>query len=256
MEAAGYFVTRTMRALELLAFGPASAPQLAAHLGVHPRTARRLLTRLVEEDYVIRRGPRPTRYQLTLRLPAMTAHAIGHAPLPRVAAPWLDELRQQTGLTAHVLAPSYDAVVCLLHSDGDTTPTRAALRELMPCHCTAPGQILLSYRAGWRESVLSRPLSACSPRTITDPARLRELLQTVAARGYAVEAGEFESDRHALAAPIFDGPDAVAAVCLTAPEPIDAATLAGAVTATAQVISGQLTSPPVRAHPSVAGEGL
>jgi IclR family transcriptional regulator, KDG regulon repressor len=244
VEPGGYFVTRTMRAVELLAFGPASAPQLAAHLNVNPRTARRLLARLVEEEYVIPRGHRPVHYQLSLRLPALTAHAIRHAPLARIAAPLLDELHQQTGLTAHMMAPSYDAVICLLHSDSGPTRTRAALRELVPCHCTAPGQALLSHRTRWRDSVLSKPLSAYSPRTVTDPGRLLEILQTVAMRGYAVEAGEFERDRHALAAPIFDDDDAVAAICVTAHDPINATTIAGTVTDTAHLISDHLTPTP------------
>ena len=40
-----YFVTRTMRALELLAFGPLSVPQLAETMQIHPRTARRIRAR-------------------------------------------------------------------------------------------------------------------------------------------------------------------------------------------------------------------
>jgi DNA-binding IclR family transcriptional regulator len=40
-----------LRALELLALGPRSAPELADGLGVHVRTARRILRRLEGEGY-------------------------------------------------------------------------------------------------------------------------------------------------------------------------------------------------------------
>jgi predicted ArsR family transcriptional regulator len=48
MEA--WHVARTMRVLELLACESLSAPQLAEALGAHPRTARRVLEQLVEEE--------------------------------------------------------------------------------------------------------------------------------------------------------------------------------------------------------------
>jgi len=41
-----WHVTRTLRAMELLALAPRSAPELADGLGVHVRTARRVLKRL------------------------------------------------------------------------------------------------------------------------------------------------------------------------------------------------------------------
>ena len=44
----------TMEAIELLAFQPLSAPQIAAAMRIHPRTARRLLNRLREEGYLSR----------------------------------------------------------------------------------------------------------------------------------------------------------------------------------------------------------
>jgi DNA-binding IclR family transcriptional regulator len=69
-----YFVARTVRALERLAFAPASVPELADYLQIHPRTARRLIQRLRDEDYVIR-PPGARRYQLTPRLLAVAAQA-------------------------------------------------------------------------------------------------------------------------------------------------------------------------------------
>jgi DNA-binding IclR family transcriptional regulator len=69
-----YFVARTVRALERLAFGPVSVPELADYLQVHPRTARRLMLRLRDEDYVTR-PPGARRYHLTPRLLAVAAQA-------------------------------------------------------------------------------------------------------------------------------------------------------------------------------------
>jgi DNA-binding IclR family transcriptional regulator len=68
-----YFVTRTVRALELLAFGPLSAPQLAEAMQVGVATARRMLWRLAEEEYVVQLDEPRRRYALTPRLVASPA---------------------------------------------------------------------------------------------------------------------------------------------------------------------------------------
>jgi predicted ArsR family transcriptional regulator len=52
MAAEAWHVGRTLRVVELLAFAPLSAPQLARALGAHPRTVRRVLARLVEDEYL------------------------------------------------------------------------------------------------------------------------------------------------------------------------------------------------------------
>lgn len=49
-----YAATRTVGVLACLAQGPLSVPQLAERLGSTPRTARRLVTRLVLDGYVER----------------------------------------------------------------------------------------------------------------------------------------------------------------------------------------------------------
>lgn len=72
----GYFVSRTLHALEALATRPLSSTELAEVIGVHPRTARRLLMRLAHEAYAAPLGGRHHRYAATLRLPALGARAL------------------------------------------------------------------------------------------------------------------------------------------------------------------------------------
>lgn len=110
-----YFVTRTMRALELLAFGPLSARELAAALQVHERTARRIFSRLLDEEYVTRLDEPRRRYVLTMRVAALTS-ASG---LVGVAAPIVALLHTETALTAQLVSPSYDCVLCVAqHANG------------------------------------------------------------------------------------------------------------------------------------------
>jgi DNA-binding IclR family transcriptional regulator len=72
----GYFVVRTVGALELLADAPRTTSEIADSLAIHPRTARRMLARLVDEGYVDP-PPRPTfGYTLAPRFARLAARAL------------------------------------------------------------------------------------------------------------------------------------------------------------------------------------
>jgi DNA-binding IclR family transcriptional regulator len=71
-----YCVTRTLRALEALAARPLSSGELAERIGVHQRTARRLLTSLADEDYATPLGGQRNRYAITARVAAVGAQAL------------------------------------------------------------------------------------------------------------------------------------------------------------------------------------
>jgi DNA-binding IclR family transcriptional regulator len=208
-----WYVARTMRALEALAFQPLSAPQVAAALQVNPRTARRMLNRLLEEGYLTRTDDARRLYVPTMRIVALAGQVVEHAELPRLAAPYVARLHEQTGAAAHLAVPSYRSVLCLVHRANGSAPSPPALRELVPCHASATGKVLLSWRDPWRESVLSLPLERRTDRTVTDPAAVRAETKAIRDRGYATEDGELQNGVRAVAAPVFSpGGEAVAAL--------------------------------------------
>jgi DNA-binding IclR family transcriptional regulator len=236
-----WFVTRTMRALEVLAFEPMSAPQLAETLGIHPRTARRLAVRLLEEGYLKRTDDARRLYSPSMRIVALAGQIVQHAELPRVAAPFVERLSARGGGPAHLMIPSYRDALCLVHRANGTGPAHPRLGELVPSHCTAAGKALLGHRAPWRESVLAAPLAAFTDRTITDPARLRQETELARERGYAVEDGEHRAGVRVVAAPVFaPGGEAVAAISVTAGEDESVEELAGVVVATAGELTARL----------------
>jgi DNA-binding IclR family transcriptional regulator len=215
--AESFFVTRTMQALEVLAFQPSSAPQVAGHLRVDPRTARRLLNRLVDEGWLTRSEERTRMYTLSLRLVALAAHFAERAPLARAAQPVVTSLHELTGGTAHLAVPSYRSTLCLVHRAGGPD-ARPQLRELVPAHATAAGKVLLAHREPWRESILELPLEPLTPRTIVDPDRLRDECAAARERGLATDEGEYRLELEGVAAPVYDqAGDVPAAIALTGP---------------------------------------
>ena len=192
-----------MQALEVLSFEPASAPQVAEALQVHPRTARRLLNRLTADGWLQRiDGPRPV-YLPTLRIVALAAQLADRAPVVRFGAAVAAELQARSGNVVHLAVPSYRSALRLLRVSGDDG-SRPQLRDLAPAHAIAGGKLLLAYREPWRESVLERPLEPVTESTVVDPDAVRAEAETTRARGFAVEEGEFRVGVRAIAAPVRD----------------------------------------------------
>jgi DNA-binding IclR family transcriptional regulator len=205
------YVARTMQVLELLAFQPLSAPQVAATLQIHPRTARRVLVRLHDEGYLTRSDDTRRRYTPSMRVVALAGQIAARSPLTSRALPFVARLHDETGADAHLAVPSYLSVLCIVHASG-ACRARVHPRELVPSHCTATGKALLAWRQHWRDSVLSHRLQRHTARTIVDAAALAREADATRARGYALEVGEFQEGVRAVAAPVFVGAEAVAAL--------------------------------------------
>jgi DNA-binding IclR family transcriptional regulator len=236
-----YFASRAMQALEILAFGPAGATQIARELGVHPRTARRLLNRMTMDGWLVRHdGPRAT-YAPTLRILALAAEHAHRLPLLRHAPDAALELHTPTGHTVHLAVPSYRCTLRLLRA-GDGRVRSA--RDLAPAHATAAGKVLLAFRERWRDAVLAAPLLALADGTPCDSGALRVELERARTRGYAIEAGEYRAGHSAVAAPVIADGEVIAALAVSGPGD-RAAVLAhrGAVIAVAQRLSARLADP-------------
>lgn len=192
----------TMQAIELLAFQPLSAPQVAAALDVHPRTARRLLNRLQDDGYVSRTDDSRRLYAPTLRLVALAGQIAARNRLVTLAPPFMSALAERTGARVQLSIPSYGSVLVVLDAEAGGRP-RASGTELVPAHCTAGGKALLAWRQPWRDSVLSAPLRSFTRRTVTDARSLRAEAEVIRQQGFATEHGEFRPHRRAAAAPVF-----------------------------------------------------
>jgi DNA-binding IclR family transcriptional regulator len=189
-----------MDAIELLAFQPLSAPQVAAAMHIHPRTARRLLNRLHADGYLSRSDDSRRLYSPTLRIVALAGQITARHRLVELARAVVAPLSERAGAPAQLSIPSYASVLVLLdaHDGAIGEP-----RELVPPHCTAGGKVLLAWRHAWRDGVLRAPLRSFTKRTVTDPAAISAETETIRRQGYATEDDEYRRGRRAAAAPVF-----------------------------------------------------
>jgi DNA-binding IclR family transcriptional regulator len=242
-----FFVTRTLQAIEILAFQPSSAPQIADALSVDARTARRMLNRLADDGWVVRIDGRVRTYTLSLRVVALASHFVERAPLTHAASAIVSTLHERTGGIAHVTVPSYRSVLCLAHRAGDNR-SHPHTGELIPAHAIAAGKVLLAHRPPWRESVLERPLERITDRTVVDPDALRSECDLTLQQGYAFEDGEYADGLQSVAAPVRgSGGGVMAAVALAGSPALDVASHVDAVVVAAAELAERLAKSDVAA---------
>lgn len=153
-EATGaYCVMNTLRALERLASGPHSSPELARALGIDARSARRMLQRLTAEGYVVQDAGHRRRYRATLRLVAVGAELLRRAQLPAVAAPVVGALARGGPWTAHLWVSGATEALCIVHAEPGAAGESLAPR-LAPVDAGdhGPAAIVLDPARRWRRS--------------------------------------------------------------------------------------------------------
>jgi DNA-binding IclR family transcriptional regulator len=197
------------RAVAILkAFGPESArrtPQeLSSRTGLNRSTVYRILNALEREELVASDGA--GRYYLGSGLAILGGLALRQLDLRGVALPFLRELAKRSGETVDLEVLRGAHVIIVEELPGDyLLSTSSNVGTIWPAHCTSTGKLLLAaLPPAELDALLAGGLPACGPRSITDPAALRDELRVALARGYATSYEELEAHLHAVGAPIYD----------------------------------------------------
>lgn len=192
--------------------------ELARRLGIGKSTVHRILATLAADGFVERTPD--DRYRLSIKLYELGQQVAASNELRERAHPVLEQLRNESGETAHLAVLAGTDVVYL---DRLESPhmlhlmTRIGRRRA--AHATSSGKCLLAFGPPAAVStVIAGGLPRLGPRTITSPTLLRRALAEVRARGYAVSVEESAPGVVSVAAPIFDVTGAcVAAMSVAGP---------------------------------------
>jgi DNA-binding IclR family transcriptional regulator len=130
-------------------------------------------------------------------------HAARHDPwqeMARVAQPFLERLRDQTGETAHLGVPQGAAVVHVAQVDSAYLLAARDWTQLqVPEHCSSLGKVLYAYgRLPQPDGPLERP----TKHSVVDLAQLQHDLEEVRRRGYAATVDELEVGLTGMASPV------------------------------------------------------
>ncbi|MCG5219301.1 IclR family transcriptional regulator [Streptosporangium sp. KLBMP 9127] len=194
-------------------------------------------------------------YHIGLRLWEVAALAPRGMGLRQTAMPFLEDLYETTHENVHLaVRDGFEVIYIERISARSAVGVRSRVGARWPLHATGVGLVLLAHGGTeLQEQVYERPLTAFTPYTVTDPARLRRMLAEVRRAGCAVSDRQITDDAVSVAAPV-RGPrgDVIAAVSVVVPvKGTRAGALVPAVQVAARGISRTLGWQPGRTSPSV-----
>lgn len=208
-------VEKTFDLLELLveAGGLISLQEVSERLQIPKSTAHRLLATLVKRGYA-RRNASTRTYSLGLRLFMLQSLSSREQHLVSTARPYLRELADRTGFTAHIAILLEDGVGYLDQTVSRTmTGFQIPNGPTAPLYCCSLGKVLLAYLspAQLASTLKKLVLTRRTENTITDPEILRSELAATRARGYGLDNEESTLGIRCVGAPIRDSTGQVVA---------------------------------------------
>ncbi len=184
--------------------GALTLSDIAAITSMPAATARRCLLTLEELGYVTRSGRQFLLRPKVLELGAAYLESMNIEVLTKTH---LEELARNTGDSA---------ALCVLDGTEIVYVARASIRTLLrleahvgsrfPAHATSTGRALLAGLGAERlqQYFDSATLEALTDKTVTDPARLRQIIEDCRRSGYSAVEDELAYGVVALAVPVFD----------------------------------------------------
>ncbi|MGW6281265.1 IclR family transcriptional regulator [Kribbella sp. NPDC055071] len=216
--------------------------EIAAVAALPLSTAHRLVGELVTWG-ALERGS-DARYRIGLRLWELASLAPRGLPLREAALPFLEDLYEATHENVQLSVLDGDEVVFVERLSGRrAVKTRTRVGGRLSGIATAGGRVLLAHAPrDVVEKILTEPVHAYTPHTITDAKRLRRLLADVRRQGVAADEAQVTADAISVGAPIRNRyGEVVAAVSVVAKaEPGTKQVLIPLVTTTASAISRAL----------------
>jgi IclR family pca regulon transcriptional regulator len=227
---------------------------IAARTGLSRAAARRLVLTLEHLGYVKSHG---RDYALSPRVLELGLGYVGSLQLSDLVQPHIEALAQRIQHSCSLAVLDGQSIVYVLRVPVQRLMTVSlSVGSRLPAYCASMGRVLVS---GLPDDELRTWLGQCHPvrqtqHTVTDPRRLRRLVESVRTDGYAYVEQELELGLCSIAVPLRDREGhVVAALNASMPYHEDARRLAvdkvlPALRATAVVIEHSLparTLPPV-----------
>lgn len=184
-----------------------SIRSLMRELGLPRSTVYRILNTLLAHR-VVRRSADGV-FSLGPRLTALAARVKadgGSYDLAEIALPVAQQLRDDLGEPTKLSVRDGDRAKVIVAVLGRHEYTPApSIGTSYPLHAGAASKMIMAHMSPADiERHLSAPLVRYTPRTITDPEKLRADLAKARKQGFATDLGEHNLSVHAVAAPVLD----------------------------------------------------
>ena len=219
-----YRVPGLERGLRILtAFSPRetvlSAPELSKRLGI-PRTTVFRLLQTLESLGFLERVDRERNYRLGVAVLRLGFEYLSSLELTDLGLPIIEALRDDTGLTSHIVIRDGRDVVFVAKAQSHApmfSSVRVNVGTRLPAHATTHGQVLMGDLTldELRKLYPEPALEAFTPHTPGTVEVLFERIVEDATRGYALSESLFESGISVVSVPVRNDTGRIAAVITT-----------------------------------------
>ena len=184
---------------------PMRLTALASQLGEPKAKMHRHLSTLKHLGFVDQDAKTET-YRLGLKLVYIGQSAIDQFDLRRLAEPYMSRLRDLTRQTIVLSTPANgDAIINAVVESPNLVTISVRLGYRLPAHASAQGRLNLAFAPpAVQQRILARKLQAFTPRTMVDPAQMRERLAQIRRELFDVSMDETLLGISAVAAPILN----------------------------------------------------
>jgi DNA-binding IclR family transcriptional regulator len=199
---------------------PVNLKHLAGETRLHPSTAHRILSVMVDNRLVDR--IEPGTYRLGIRLLELGSLVKSRISVRQEALPHMQQLQQDLGETINLSVRHDDEVVYIERTAGNNSMMRVVqiIGARAPLHITAVGKIFLSEDGPDKCGEYARRtgLPRFTENTLTDADTLAREIEKIRRQGYAVDDEEAEKGVSCIGAGIFnDEGRLVAGLSVSAP---------------------------------------
>ncbi len=193
--------------------------EISTQLKLHKSTAYRLLSTLEYKNFV--KKDKNKRYKVGKRVIEIGHQALINIDLRKEMRPILQELGEITKGTVHLgILDDFKVFYIDKVETSHTLRMYSSIGKGGPLYCTGLGKALLAFS---EQEYINRFLKQLkfvryTDNTITHKKELKDQLEKIKKRGYAVDNMEHEDNIRCVAAPVFDySGELIAAVSISAP---------------------------------------
>ena len=167
----------------------ASVTEIAEELGVNKSTVSRLMETLKKHD-MVQADPATKKYGLGFKILYLGEGVKRNINIITIARPFLTKLYDELDESVHLCAFNNDAAYVVDQVQSNKVYNLSATVGMAePLHSSSVGKCILAFRAPFAAVRLLKdyPLTAYTPKTITDMDILMEQLAIIRSQGYAVD---------------------------------------------------------------------
>ena len=199
---------------------PVNLKQLATETRLHPSTAHRILSVMVDNRLVDR--IEPGTYRLGIRLLELGNLVKSRISVRQVALPHMQDLHQDLGETVNLSVRHDDEVVYIERTSGNNSMMRVVqiIGARAPLHITAVGKLFLAEDGPDKCAEYARRtgLPRFTDNTLTDAEALTREIEKIRRQGHAFDNEEAEKGVSCIGAGIYnDDGRLVAGLSVSAP---------------------------------------